>query len=258
MIYHMKANNRGRTDSVEYAADATGRVAKDPAGHFIEEFHWTGLSFNGESMRLSAGRENHQRLSLDPAVSLSLPDFSRVDPKLIGPMADLLTFYLDLWLAIRQGMRAIAGEHVYVKHGTPGSWADGRRTILGEDSIDLDFTVDEVDRQKRTARLSVRHVPPTQPQIKLPAKWMETNVADTKNNWVQVSKTDGGSYRAEVGRETFDVEITVDMPSGKILSANMDNPVLVLSRECADVALATCGNAERYEIRRQIMIQLEP
>jgi hypothetical protein len=39
---------------------------------------------------------------------------------------------------------------------------------------------------------------------------------------------------AEVGKETFEVEINVSLQNGKIVSATIDNPVEVLSRECED------------------------
>ena len=80
-------------------------------------------------------------------------------------------------------------------------------------------------------------------------------VADTPNNWVQVQKSGEGKYVAEVGKETFEVEIKVSLVNGKMLSARMDNPVEVLKRECADSALVTCGAVTRYQIRRQIEVQ---
>jgi hypothetical protein len=64
------------------------------AGHSIEEFQWSGLSFHGQSVPLPANNSDfRQQLSLDPQVSPSVPDFSHVNPMLIGPSADLLTFY---------------------------------------------------------------------------------------------------------------------------------------------------------------------
>jgi hypothetical protein len=80
----------------------------------VEEFHWSGLSFNGRVVPLPANTsEIRQRLSLDPAVPPSAPDFTDVNPMLIGPIADLLTFYSDLWPAAKQGTLAHAGDHVY-------------------------------------------------------------------------------------------------------------------------------------------------
>src|SRR5262249_9791925 len=121
-----------------------------------------------------------------------------------------------------------------------------------QDSIDFDITLSEENAKDGTAKLVVRHVPPLRPQIPLPSKWMEAPVADTANNWVEVSKLENGKYLAEIGKETFDVEIAVSLGDGKILRATMDNPVVVYARECSDSALTECGEAEHYQIRRQI------
>jgi hypothetical protein len=258
LSYHMKASNQGRNQTIRYEADAKGVVKKDDSGDFIESFQWSGLSFNGQSVPLPANASNfRQTLSLDPAVSPSPPDFSRVIPMLIGPSADLLTFYADLWLVIKQGTLIHPGDHAYVKHGTPSSWADGTRTLIGQDSIDFDVKLLDVDTEAGTAKLVVRHVPPAQPQIKVPAKWLEVPVADAPNNWIEVTKTDSGKYLAEVGKETFDVEMNVSLADGRILSATMDNPVAVLARECVDETLTQCGEPEHYQIRRQIDLHLQ-
>jgi hypothetical protein len=85
---------------------------------------------------------------------------------------------------------------------------------------------------------------------------METRVEETPNNWVQVSKLDSGKYLGEVGKETFDVDITLSLVDGKILSAYMDNPVVVFARECADESLTQCGQPEHYQIKRQIELRI--
>ena len=61
----------------------------------------------------------------------SAPDFTDVNPMLIGPIADLPTFYSDLRPAAKQGTLAHAGDHGYVKRGIPNSWADGTQTLVG-------------------------------------------------------------------------------------------------------------------------------
>ena len=57
LTYHMKASNQDRTGTIRYEADAKGTAKKDGAGHFIEEFQWSGLSFNragGPAVRTSS------------------------------------------------------------------------------------------------------------------------------------------------------------------------------------------------------------
>jgi hypothetical protein len=170
----------------------------------------------------------------------------------------MLTFYSDLWLAIQQSDLKRPGDHAYVKVGIPASWADGNYVTLGEDSIDFDLTLKELNNSTQIATLLVRHVPPAQPKVKLPAAWMQAPVADTPNNWVQVSKNQAGKYAAGVGKETFDVEIKISLKDGKILSATLDNVVKTRNRECSDAAVLDCGQPSDHQIHRQIELHLVP
>lgn len=197
-----------------------------------------------------------QLLSLAPNYAPAVPNLSQVHPMLIGPITDLLTFYSDLWLAIRTGVFTRARDHLYKKHGTPASWADGAYVLIGEDSIDFDITLADINESGKVATLTVRHVPPQQPQVRLPAGWMREPVADTPNNWVEVAKKDG-KYIAAVGKETFDVQMKVSLADGRVLSGSIDNPVQTVERECADAALTSCAGPRPHQLRRQIEITLE-
>jgi hypothetical protein len=168
---------------------------------------------------------------------------------MVGPITDMLTFYADLWLSTRRNKFAKPGDHFYfdAMANTPNSWADGVYTIIGEDVIAFDITLTGIDAANKIATLEVRHVPPANPQIKVPVDWMRAPVADTPNNWVEV----------QIGKEIFDAKITISLADGKILSATLDNPVEVIERDCTDVALTNCGDPMRYQIRRRIEITLQ-
>lgn len=254
LIYQMKGNNDGWT----YEVRASGIVKKNADGHFVEEYGWSDFKSNASMTLSTASLDFRQTLSLDPALPPSIPNLSQVQPFLIGPITDMLTFYADLWIASRQSGLTRAGDHAYVKLGTPASWADGNYVIVGEDSIDFDITLKELDATNHFATYLVRHVPPAQPQVKLPAAWMQAPVADTPNNWIDVKKNPAGKYVAEVGKETFDVEIKITLTDGKILSATVDNLVKARKRECSDAALLDCGAASDHGIRRQIELRLLP
>jgi hypothetical protein len=254
LTYHMKGDNEGWT----YEVQANGIVKKDASGHLVEEYGWSDFKSNAP-MSLSATSLNfRQTLSLDPAIPPSIPNLSQVQPFLIGPITDLLTFYSDLWLAIQQSDLKRPGDHAYVKVGIPASWADGSYVTLGQDSIDFDLTLKELNTSTQIATLLVRHVPPAQPKVKLPVEWMQAPVADTANNWVQISKNQAGKYDAGVGKETFEVDIKVSLKDGKILSATLDNLVQTRRRECSDAALLDCGASTDHTIRRQIELHLVP
>ena len=251
----MTTSNRNRTRTLHYEIQADGVVTKDANG-FIEEFAWSGMVVEGKPFALPpSGLALRQMLALTPNPKLAIPDLSKVHPMMIGPITDMLTFYADMLIAKTPGKLARAGDHFYFKHGTPNSWADGMYVTLGQDSIDFDVTLAEVDQAAKVATVVVKHVPPEKPQVKLPAAWMEKPVADTPNNWVQVSKAGEDKFSAEVGKETFVATIKVSLADGRIISATLENPVEVLARECSDAALTTCGDPVRFQILRQVEIK---
>jgi hypothetical protein len=145
------------------------------------------------------------------------------------------------------------GDRFYFQNPVVASWADGNFVAIAEGAIDFDITLTEV--RDGVAVLVIKHVPPAQPKIRIPADWMRAPVADTPNNWVQVRKTKTG-YAASVGKETFDVELGIDVADGKILSATMDNPVTKITRDCVDIALAQCGEARPDPTLRRIEMAL--
>jgi hypothetical protein len=259
LIYHMKATNKDRVNNVSYEIDANGTVKKNAAGNFVEEYAYANFIQNGKPVDMTpAMRDFRQNLSLDSATPTGVPNLSQV-VQMVGPITDMLTFYADLWLAVKLNKFSKPGDHFYfdAMANTPNSWADGTYTIVGEDVIAFDFTLTGIDNANKIATLEVRHVPPPNPQIKLPAEWMRTPVADTPNNWVELQKSDDGKYSGQVGKEVFDAIIKISLVDGKILSATLDNPVEVIERDCTDLALTKCGDPMRYQIRRQVEITLQ-
>jgi hypothetical protein len=256
--YTISGMNQTGEKMHEYEARAEGVVSKDATGVPVENLAWTDLSIDDNQIRLSAAsRAFREPLSLAQGAKLGIGDLYHVQAGLVGPVTDLLTFYADVKIAMNQHNLVHPGDHAYVSFGAPSSWADGTRIILGQDSIDFAVMLKSIDAPTDTATLVVRHVPPEQPQLKLPARWMSTPVAAAQNNWVQVEKTADGKYIAGVGQETFDVEIRLSLATGRILSATMDNPVQVSERICTDAALTACGDPERYSIHRQITLRAD-
>jgi hypothetical protein len=254
LTYHMKGIN----EDWHYDIQADGLVRKDPAGTFFEEYHWSNLVSDHQNVALSsADMDFRQQLSLDLNRNPALPNLSQVEPRLVGPITDLMTFYADLWLAQKTGKLVHAGDHFYFKRSVPSSWADGNYVLIGEDSIDFDFTLKDVNRSENIVTLIVRHVPPDNPGIRIPVDWMKKPVTAAPNNWVQVRRTKNGKYLSAVGKETFDVEMKLSLIDGKILSGSIDNPVETIERECDDASLTTCRDPRPHSIRRKIQISLE-
>lgn len=247
--YKMSAINDGR----KYEAEASGVIKKDTDA-WIEEYAWSNVVFDGAPFALSPESVRFREvLSLDPAKTPGIPNLATVQPALIGPITDLLTFYSDLWLAQKVGHFQKVGDHLYYEHGTPSAWADGSFIVVGEDSIDFDITLTDLDQAEKTATLLIRHVPPKKPQIKIPVEWMKAPVADSPNNWVNVVHA-GDQYVAQIGKETFDVKLTISLTDGKILAGSIDNPVTATERFCKDTALLNCTEPHPKTILRQIKI----
>lgn len=243
---------KGMNEDWRYEIQGNAVVKKDSAGVYFEKYEWSHMVSN-QGHTLPPAAELHQELSLDPRHKLVLPNFAQVPPLLIGPMTDMITFYGDALLA--QNL-SHAGDHKYVKWGGPNSWADGNYVLLGEDSIDFDVTLTSIDRHEKAFTVVVHHVPPQQPVIQLPAAWMRTPVGDTANNWVEVKKMNG-KYIASVGKETFDVEMTLSLEDGKILSGKLNNTVDQVYRTCSDEKLESCGPSAPHKIIRDIEIELQ-
>lgn len=248
----------GVNEAWHYSADAKAVVKKDGNGSFYEDFGWSNMVTGGKPETLAPSMAGYsQHLSLDPNVFPGAPNLNGVDPKMIGPVTDLMTFYVDYWLAAKFNQLLKPGDHFYFANPTVPSWADGQRVIVGEDAIDFDMTLKSVDTAKGIAELEVRHVPPPQSRIHLAAAWMQTPQPGQVNNWVQVMRTGDGQYLAGVGQEYFDVHLTISLADGKILHGAMQNPVDTMERLCADAQLTRCGEAKPHHLVRTIEIDLE-
>ncbi|KAA6457526.1 hypothetical protein DYQ86_22100 [Acidobacteria bacterium AB60] len=251
LAYHMTGVN----DGWHYAIDGDGAVTKDASGRFVEQFQWTHMTSEGQPVALTTPADYRQRLTLDPGVNPSAPDVRNVDPKMVGPVTDLMTFYVDLWLPSKLGVLKKAGDHFYFRNPMgPSSWADGKTVLVGEDLIDFDMTLKSVDAAAGTALVEVKHVGPQDGRLPLKADWMKTPVGSGANNWVEIRKDADGKYEAGVGSETFTVDITVSLADGHIVRGSMENPVITVSRVCEDEALTKCGELKRKEIVRKIEV----
>jgi len=254
LTYRMKGTN----EAWRYEIDAEGVVKKDAGGRFFEEYQWAHMTSSEQpvSLALSAG-EYRQKLALDPEQIPSGPDLTKVDPKLIGPITDMMTFYADLWLANKLSVVKKAGDHFYFRNPMPpSSWADGNRVLVGEDAIDFDMTLKSMNSEAGTAMVEVKHVPPKDSALPMKAGWMQEPVGAGANNWVEIVKNSQGKYEAGVGIETFTVNLIVSTADGHIVSATMENPVTTIERVCEDEALTNCGPPKRHEILRKIELAM--
>jgi hypothetical protein len=236
-----------------YHGEADVVVKKGEDGVFHEEFTWRALKDDGADISLPPDAADfRQLLSLDPAYKFGIPDLSKVGI-IGGQITDTMTFYVDDRLAIGHAVLQKAGDKLHIPYGKPSSWSRPE-VPTGYDCIDFEVSI--VSLSGETATLHVRHVPPPAICGQVPAEWMTKPVADTVNNWFQVEKNAKGLYEAGAGKEVFDADVVVLLPSGIIRSATMHNPVLIHQKTCRDAALSDCGPIEKTEIVREITFTL--
>ncbi len=251
--YRMTGNN----DGWQYTVRATDTVKRDANGRYYEEIAWSDLTSNAQQTLTPASLAVRQTVSLDdPASYMRMPNLANVQPLLIGPITDTLTFYSDLLLAMRAKL-VQPGQTYYMSSTTSNSWADGQRVLLGQDAVDFSITVESVNPVEHTETLLIQHVPPPTLHVQQPANWMQERTSAQPNNFVQVSKN-GDGFSAETGKETFDVRLVIDTRDGRILSAAMHNPVVLATRTCTDRELTHCGPEAPKTILREVTLKLVP
>lgn len=247
----------GDNDGWKYSIRATDSVKRDMNGHFYEEIGWSDFTSNAQQTLTPTSLAMRQTVSLDdPVTYMKIPNLANVQPFLIGPITDTLTFYSDLLLAIRAKLTR-PGQTAYVSRTTPNSWADGHRVLIGQDVVDFSLTVEPSNAAEHTETLLIQHVPPPALHVQQPAKWMQEVTSAKPNNFVQVT-VDGDRFNAETGNEKFDVRLVVDTRDGRIVSATMHNPVTLRTRTCTDRELTQCGPEAPKTILREITLTLVP
>jgi hypothetical protein len=122
LTYRMKGIN----EDWHYEIRADGIVKKDSDGTYFEEYGWSDLVSDKQKVVLSpASLGFRQQLTLDPNRNPTFPNLSQVDPRLSGPITDLMTLYSDLWLSVKTGKLAIP-EIIFISSAarpTPGRMA---------------------------------------------------------------------------------------------------------------------------------------
>lgn len=241
----------GDNDGWRYSIQAADTVRRDTAGRFYEELAWSELSSNTQPTLNAASQALRQTVSLDdPAHYMKVPNLAGVQPLLIGPITDTLTFYSDLLLAMHANLSRV-GQTAYVPRTTANSWADDQHVLVGEDVVDVSLRVEAVDPASHTETILIQHVPPAALHIQVPAPWMQSAASTPPYNFVQVTKTDAG-FATELGKEHFDVRLVLDTQDGHLVSATMHNPVSMVAQQCTDRDLKQCGPESQKSTLREV------
>jgi hypothetical protein len=258
VTYLMQGRNQDGGELHTYRASSAATVYRESDGTFFENVAWKNLVFDDQAVQLDpVSVAFRQQISLDPAFDATkhLPQQNGIDYRLRPASDDLMNFYVDLQLAAKLSMLKKSGDHFYLNYAQPTSYRNGQ----AETCVDFDVTVESVDSTSSTATVSVKHVPPAKACVKLSAPWMETPVSgDHPNNVIQTIPQPGGTFKITLGREEIDVDLKVDLTTGKILNGRLLDQFKLLDRICADQAGNGCGSPISYEQTRDITIDLQP
>lgn len=184
--YEMQGLNDGKV----YGAVSRHEV-KVKDGVSYEEVAWERLAIGENAIALTTLKDFRQRVSLDKGFNTATNNFKDIPPNLIGylagPYFDLMTFYVDVnpRLFGARLNELVAGKPITFPYSKSSSWADGFRTLLGEDCID--FQIMFQAELPEGPVLRVEHVAPEKETcVSLPETWMQSRVGGRPNNWVQV------------------------------------------------------------------------
>ncbi|OGR81995.1 MAG: hypothetical protein A3J74_01895 [Elusimicrobia bacterium RIFCSPHIGHO2_02_FULL_57_9] len=268
---------RGLNDGKVYEAVSRHEV-KVKGGVFYEEVEWERLAVGENAIDLAALKDFRQWVSLDQGFNTATNNFKDIPPQLMGQLAgpyfDLMTFYVDAnprLFGARLNALA-AGKPLIFPYSKSSSWADGFRTLLGEDCIDFQITF-QTELPERPV-LRVEHIAPEKDTcVSLPESWMASRVGGRPNNWVQIGidqakMGNSPEYGASYGLEYFDSHIYLDPINGMIRSANLYNTVDRINRTCQEVktsrhgaksvveSVGGCGPATPQHTFRNISLRL--
>ncbi len=140
-----------------------------------------------------------------------------------------------------------------INYGIPAIWDNGH----GKTCIDFDISLEKLNADSDFMTVKVSHVPPKTACVDLPAMWMQTpiNYNLEPNNVVNIQPRTDSLFNITVGSERIDVELKVELSTGKILSGHLVDSLDLEERLCTDDKGQSCGDARRYKQARRTSIQ---
>ena len=191
----------------------------------------------------------------DGGVGLALPDILGWDMAVVGPVTDLLTF----WVAIspQAGIDKVSkvGQSYVLPEAPVASWANGVDIPVGQDCIQISITLKELGES--TAVFETRFMPPEEASLKMLKSWMDESVVEGTPNNFQQQMSMGEAAMVMWGREYFVVTSTVRRADGMLLSATMSNELQLKMKIGCSSELQACKHEVPLHIRRELSLELQ-
>lgn len=258
--YKMTGTNVDGQIKHAYSLNLKGIVQMEASKTYSELFGLSNFVFDGQSIDLDTqSLKFTERVSLDPRFDnpSHYPDQSKIDTRLKAPSDDLFNIYVDLQLVAKLAMLQKAGDNIYINYAKPTSWDNGH----GQTCVDFKILLESIDLANGIAVVSVHHVPPKTECVNLPAAWMKdpvVNGMDTNpNNVVDIQSRGDSQFNIIVGKENIDVTMRVGLVTGKLISADLIDSLILVERLCADSLGRSCQSPKTYPQQRVIRLNAE-
>lgn len=184
---------------------------------------------------------------------VQLPDLGTIDPRLVEPVTDVITFFVAVSSGAGIANVQRAGDRYALPTPVVGRWAHGKETPVGEDCIAVSIMLREITSE--TATYVTAFEPPTERCLTPALPVMEAPIGQGPNNFQQVMVS-AVDRAAMWGREQFVVTTVVRRSDGTILEATMDNQLVLRTRlGCADETLQRCQMEVPMRLQRKLHFQ---
>lgn len=217
-----------------------------------ERIKWVSLFANGQDLSAQARAFPPYDMSLDPKNpgGLVQPD-TQTAGELSNPILDLFTFYGGLSPFVGIGNLHQPGQS-YVEPTLLHGVFSNATTPFGQDLVRVTTTLTSLTGQQATFTGSYQ--PPAEGGLTLSQPWMSSPVCGTTPNNFELVQQQGSQYQALWGCESFTTTTVVDRPSGRIVSAQMTDPLTVDLTVCQDAALTECSPIQTVSLLRTVQV----
>jgi hypothetical protein len=217
-----------------------------------EQVKWVALTADGQNMDAQAQAFPPYVVSLDPRDpnGLALPN-TQTAGQLQGPVDDLLTIYVGL--SGRTGIDDLhqPGQAHVDPTLLPGNFSSATAPV-GEDLVQLTTTLTHLSLRQATFTSSYQ--PPAAGGLTLTQPFMSSPVCGSTPNNFELVQAEGTEFVALWGCESFTVTTVVDRPSGRVISAQMTNPLQLDGVVCQDEALTECTSIPSTTLNRAVQL----
>jgi hypothetical protein len=217
-----------------------------------EQIKWVALYSNGQDLSAQARAFPPYDMSLDPKNpgGLIQPN-TQTAGQLSNPVLDLFTFYGGLSPAVGIDNLHQAGQS-YVEPTLLHGIFSSATAPVGQDLVQVTTTLTSLSA--RQATFTGSYQPPAGGGLTLSQPWMSSPVCGSTPNNFELVQQQGSEYQALWGCESFTTTTVVDRVSGRIVSAQMTDPLTVDLTVCQDEALTECGPIQTVSLLRTVQV----